>query len=767
MLAAVLSGFVLSAVAPLLCRAARRTTGWFIALLPLALFVYFSLFIDRIAGGEAVVSSVAWVPSLGIALAFSLDGLSLLFAVLIAGIGVLVVIYSNAYLAGHRHLGRFYAYILTFMASMLGLVLSDNLITLFIFWELTSLSSYLLIGFNNERESARKAALQALLITAVGGLALLVGLLLLAEAGQGFALSTLLGRGERIRSHPLYVPILILILTGAFTKSAQFPFHFWLPDAMEAPTPVSSYLHSATMVTAGIYLLARISPIMGGTAAWQMTILAVGATTMLMGGYMAVKETDLKRLLAYSTLSILGVLTFLLGIGTRAAIEAAMAYLIIHALYKAALFLAVGIVDHETGTRDVTQLGGLARTMPWTAFAAGLAALSMAGLPPLFGFIGKELLYAATLEAPLPGFLLTGVASLTSVLMVAAAGIVGFRPFFGRETKVSEGIHEAPLSMRIAPIVLSGLGLLIGILPDFVAGNIVSPAVAAVLSQPVAVKLRLLHGLTVQLVLSGVTFALGVGAYVKREALARAIGRLDFGAALGPSRGYRLALDGMNGLARLQTRLLQSGHLHFYLLIIIVSTVALVGFCLLNHGTVPGSRELIDIRFHEGVVVLIILVATLVAVFTQSRLLAVVALGAVGYSVGLVFIMFGAPDLAMTQYSIDTLTVVLLVLVLYRLPRFGRYSRLPERIRDGVAAVAAGILITTLALTTASVPARSRISPYFAENSYLLARGRNIVNVILVDFRALDTLGEVTVLAVAAIGVYSLLKLRTNYDEKR
>ncbi|MFB3140368.1 MAG: proton-conducting transporter membrane subunit, partial [Candidatus Acidiferrales bacterium] len=390
---AVLSGFVMALAAPWLHRIARSTSGWVLALFPLALTVYFAGQAGRVAAGEVLAVSIDWVPSLGIALSFYLDGLSLLFALLISGIGALVVVYAGGYLAGHAHLGRFYAFLLMFLASMLGLVLANNVITLFVFWELTSVSSYLLIGFEHEREAARQAALQALLVTGLGGLALLAGLLLLGQAGGSMELSELLTRGEAIQAHPFYAPILLLILAGAFTKSAQFPFHFWLPSAMEAPTPVSAYLHSATMVKAGIYLLARFNPVLGGTELWFYIVTAAGAATMLVGAYLAFQQSDLKRILAYSTMSALGMMVLLLGLGTELAVKAAIVSILVHALYKGALFLVAGAVEHETGTRDVDRLGGLRRAMPITAAAAALAALSMAGLPPLFGFIGKEMVY--------------------------------------------------------------------------------------------------------------------------------------------------------------------------------------------------------------------------------------------------------------------------------------------------------------------------------------------------------------------------------------
>ena len=764
MLAAVASGFVLAITTPLLFRIFRNRIGWVIAVFPFSLFIYFCFFIKSVAGGDTLVFSYAWVPSLRIHLNFYLDGLSLLFAMIITGIGVLVAVYANTYLKKNQDLWRFYAYFLVFMSSMLGLVLADNLITLFVFWELTSLSSYMLIGFNHDLESAQSAALQALLVTGLGGLALLTGFLLIGHSAGNFDITVLLQKGQSIKSHPLYVPMVLLILAGAFTKSAQFPFHFWLPSAMEAPTPASAYLHSATMVKAGVYLLARLSPIMGGSILWQTLTVLFGAVTMLVGASLAIKQTDLKRVLAYTTVSVLGVLVFLIGLGTTAALEAAIAYLIIHCLYKAALFLVAGIIDHETGTRDIKQLSGLAYAMPLTAGAAILAALSMAGLPPLFGFIGKELFYRATLEAPLAAPLLTLAALLTNALLVVSAGIIGFSPFFGKQRDTIKKVHESHFSLWIGPVLLAGLGIFIGLFPNLIAGSVVSSAVSAVLAEPSVVRLGLLHGLTLQLLFSGITFALGVLAYLRRDMLLQAFSGFDFGRKWGASRLYDLALDGMKGFAHFQTRIVQCGHLHVYLLIAIMTMIGLVGFSLSKDWNLVDFAGWSDIRFHELLIVVVILGAILTAVCASSRLLAVVALGVVGYSMVFIYVLFGAPDLAMTQFSIDTLTVMLLVLVLYRLPRYVNYSKTVDRIRDGLPALAAGALITLLIMAVLALPVKSRLAPYFAEKAYESAKGRNIVNVILVDFRAMDTMGEITVLAVAAIGVYSLLKLRLRKD---
>lgn len=761
---AILSGFALALVAPWLYRVGRRATGWILALLPAGLAFYFASHLRLIADGEAILISYPWVPGLSISLSFYMDGLSLLFALLISGIGTLVIIYAGGYLNGHHQLGRFYAFMLMFMASMLGVVLAGNLITMFVFWELTSLSSFLLIGFEHERETARAAALQALLVTSAGGLALLAGLLLLGQVSGSLELSAVLSRREAIAGHSLYLPILLLILAGAFTKSAQVPFHFWLPNAMEAPTPVSAYLHSATMVKAGVYLLARLGPILGGNDAWHYLVTGAGTTTMLLGAIMALQPKDLKRILAYSTISTLGALVLLVGLDTTLSVKAAMVFLIVHALYKGALFLVAGAVDHETGTRDVTRLGGLARVMPITAASAGLAALSMAGLPPLLGFINKELLYEAKMQAPRAAGLITAAGVVANALLVAVAGIVSIQPFFGRQKATPKKPHEAPLALWLGPILLAGWGLVNGLFPEAIISPLVSAAVSAVQAEPTVVELKLWHGMNPVFALSVLTLAAGASVYIIRNRFLRVVSRTGlarFAVRWGVQRWYEWSLSGLNALARAQTRLLQSGYLRFYLLIIVATTVGLVGSTLLSRAGLPGSKGWFsDVRFYEWVVAIIILMAALMAVLTQSRLAAIAALGVVGYSVALIYILFSAPDLAMTQFAVETMTVILFVLVLYRLPRFARLSSRPACIRDALIALALGALMMTLVLTATALPGASRLAPYFAASSLELAKGRNIVNVILVDFRALDTFGEIIVLAVAAIGIYALLKLR-------
>ena len=758
---AVLSGFGLAFFAPTLARRLGHSAGWILALLPAGLTVYFASLTPLAAANEPATFSYPWAAELGLFLSFRADGLGLLFALLISGIGTLVFVYAGGYLKGNPNLGRFYAWLAVFMAAMLGVALSDNILLLFVFWELTSISSYMLIGFEHERESARFAALQAFLVTGSGGLALLAGLLLLGNAGGTFELSGLLAQGDVLRASPFYLPAVILILLGAFTKSAQVPFHFWLPNAMEAPTPVSAYLHSATMVKAGVYLLARLGPALNGSDLWFYAVGGVGAATMLVGGYLALSQTDLKRLLAYSTVSALGMLTLLIGLGSDHALEAAVVLLLAHGLYKGALFLVAGALDHESGTRDATQLGGLYSKMKLTAIAGGAAALSMAGLPPLFGFISKELTYESALEF---GPWLTGVVVLAGLFFVFVAGVVGVGPFWGKPKQTPKSAHEAPFSLWLGPLVLSGLSLVIGVFPNSVSGSLVSPAVSAALGETIKVKLALWHGVNTAFLLSLLTIASGVGLFAIRDPLRAGLSRLSW--RWGPAFLYDRSLDGLNALARRQTRFLQNGYLRFYLFTIVFVGTGLAGFALFIRGGLHWPEEVTDIRFYEAALAVLILCGAFVATISRSRLGAVAALGVAGYGVSLIYLLFGAPDLAMTQFLIESLTVILFVLAFYHLPHFAQLSSRASRLRDLAIALLAGGLMTTLVLSAVGIQLYPRISSYFVENSLPLAHGRNVVNVILVDFRGIDTMGEITVLGIAAIGVYALLKLHTGRDEE-
>ncbi|HSW49151.1 MAG TPA: putative monovalent cation/H+ antiporter subunit A [Bryobacteraceae bacterium] len=763
--AVVMSGFAAAALAPSFHRMAKGRAGWLLAVLPAGLGLYLASLAPAVWRGDVLRSAREWAPSLGLSFSFRLDGLSLLFSFLIVGTGAVVLVYAGGYLAGHARLGRFYASLLFFMASMLGLVLAENLVLLFIFWELTSISSYLLIGFDSEREKARKSALQALLVTGGGGLALLAGIALLGQAGGSFELPDLLGRAELVKGHPLYIAFTVLILVGAFTKSAQVPFHFWLPAAMEAPAPVSAYLHAATMVKAGVYLLARLSPVIGGTDLWSVTVTAAGAITMLTGAVMAIYKSDLKQLLAYSTVSVLGILTFLVGLGTGYATEAMAVFLVAHCLYKGALFLVAGTVDHETGTRDVERLGGLWRSMPFTATAGVLASLSMAGLPPMFGFIGKEMLYEAGLRAPLHAVLLTKVLVVTAILLFAVAGAVGFRPFYGGSPSTPKHPHEGPPSLWLGPLLLASGGLLLGLAPAQMENAVRYVVLSVAPGQPAKVELSLFHGLNTALLLSAASVLGGLAIHRARRRVIRLGGNLGLG-RWGPARGYDAALASLGRLAAAQTRLLQSGYLRYYLLTVVGAAVALTGFALIRGGHVPRPPVFADVHWHEAALAAIILLSVLVAVRTASRLTAVAALGVVGTAIAVLFGLFGAPDLAMAQIAVETLIVVLLVLVLYHLPDFSRLTPRGGRRRDAVVAIAGGALMASLVLAAAAVPHSPGVAAYYLENSYPLAQGRNVVNVILIDFRALDTLGEITVVAVAGLGLFALLRLRPPGDKR-
>jgi multicomponent Na+:H+ antiporter subunit A len=462
-LAAVLSGFALAILAPAVHRVAGKATGWLLALHPAALVAYFAWLAPAIWRDGPRVVRVEWAPALGLDLTFRLDGFSILFFILIAGLGAIILIYGGGYLEKSPRLPRFYPLLLFFMASMLGVVVADNLVLIYIFWELTSVSSYLLIGFEYERESARAAALKALLVTATGGVLMLGGFVILGIIGGSFELSVLFQQEDFIRNHELYTFATLLVIAGAFTKSAQFPFQFWLPAAMEAPTPVSAYLHAATMVKAGVYLLARLNPLLGGTDLWAGCLITAGLITLLFGALLSLYGTDLKQVLAFLTVSVLGVLTFLIGLGTEIAVKAMVIYLTAHALYKGALFLVAGAVDHETGTRDIRDLGGLRGKLPITAAAGAMAAIALAGLPPMYGFIAKEMLYEAGTHAPFLAALFTSALVLSAMFYFAAAGIVGYSPFFGTKKETPKHPHEAPPSMWLGPLVLASAGLVLGI----------------------------------------------------------------------------------------------------------------------------------------------------------------------------------------------------------------------------------------------------------------------------------------------------------------
>lgn len=755
---AVLVIFLAAALTPWLFYVHKARASIIVAIVPAALTVWFASHLGIVAGGEVVTHSYAWIPSMGISLTMVLDGLSLLFALLICGIGTFIVLYAGSYLKEHPDLSRFLVIMMLFMGSMLGLVLADNLITLFVFWELTSITSYLLIGFKHTSESARKAALQGLFVTVGGGLALLAGLIMLGGVAGTYSIQEILNADLNIAQHSLYTGLLICILLGTFTKSAQFPFHFWLPNAMAAPTPVSAYLHSATMVKAGVYLMARLHPELGGTELWFTLLTTFGALTMFTGAFMAIRATDFKKLLAYSTVMALGTLTLLLGIGTETAMLAFGAYLLGHSLYKGALFMLAGIVDHEAGGRDVTALGGLRALLPITAITTLIAALSLAGLPPLFGFIGKELLLEALIGSGVHAVLFALVLA-AAVLVVAVAAIIAIRPFYGafKAPKERTEIHEAPKLMLAGPVVLTLLSLVAGILPYFAGVWLTIPASSAVQGSLVEGYLAIWHGFNLPLLLSAISLTLGAVMFWKWDMVRNQLQKLNPIIERGPESGYFAFMKGLVFVAEWQTRLLQNGSMRNYLRTILIVFTVITGYTLLVRYQLHWTWSL-DIRLHELIGIAVLLGAAGTICLTHSRLGAVASMGVVGFSVALMFVFFSAPDLSITQILVETLTVILLVLVLFRLPSFSNISTKSERISDAFIAIFTGVLFMFLIMITVDVQLFEPISGYMAQNSQPLAYGRNIVNVILVDFRALDTLGELFVLAAAALGVHAMIK---------
>ncbi len=740
-----------------------------VVLLPAALFVWFSTMIPAVSGGAVLTWEIAWLPQLGIAFGFIVDGLSLLFALLITGIGTFILLYASEYMRGYPQVDRFTLFLVAFMLSMLGLVLSDNLIVLFVFWELTTITSFLLIGYTHEDAAARRSALQGLFVTAAGGLAMLAGFILLGQAAGTYSLREILADPGGLVGHPDYLVILILILCGAFTKSAQFPFHFWLPNAMAAPTPVSAYLHSATMVKAGVFLLARLTPVLGDTEVWMATLTIFGAVTTVYASAIALTRTDLKQVLAYTTVMALGACVMFLGAPTRAeagepsiGLIAAVTFVFVHALYKAALFMVAGNIDHEAGTRELPQLGGLRRLMPLSFFAAALAAFSMAGVPPFVGFVGKELLYKGALAWPAEPYVAVAAIVAAKIMMVTAALLVAVVPFFGSAEKLPKRAHEAPWTMWIGPVVLGVVALLGGMLPDLTAEMLLLPAAAAVMGYQPDYEVKLWHGVNIPLLLSVFTVVTGALIFWKRavllDALRSAVQRLP----LTGDRAYDAVMTWIADLAAWQTRWLQGGVQRRYILVVFVTLGLSVAVTLVARDAVVLPAAFPEASFVEWSVAALIVAATFVTLIADSRLLAICALGVVGAGVALIFLLFGAPDVAMTQLLVETLVVVIVAIVLLKLPDF-RGERRPTargRWRDGLVAGLVGVSTTLVLLAVTAEPPQQAITDYFEETSMPGGFGRNIVNVILVDFRALDTLGEIAVVAVAGVAAYALIMLR-------
>ncbi len=718
----------------------------------------------QVLAGRVVAWSVPWMPSAGVNLSLYIDGLAWFFGLLVSGIGALVFTYASAYMHGAERVNRFFWYLLLFMVSMLGLVLSGNLILLFVFWELTTVSSYLLIGFNYERPEARAGAQRSLVVTVVGGLGLLAAFVLVLLATGSLEVADLLADPAALRGHPSYGAILALLAFGAFTKSAQFPFHVWLPGAMEAPTPVSAYLHSATMVKAGVFLLARFLPLLGGTLPWLLVVGLTGVATMLAGAYLALSQRNLKAFLAYTTIGQLGVLTGLLGLGTLPAVVAAMAQTLNHALYKGALFMIAGNVEHGTGTRDLGRLGGLARRgMPRTAATALVVALSMAGLPPLLGFVSKELILEAAFGPGAHGWasavFVLGL-GLNGALNLAAAVVLAWDLFF-RRSRVTppHQPHEPGRAMAAPPAVLAAGVLGFGLAPAL-AERVLQPAVAAVAARPAGFHLELWHGFTAELAVGLLVIASGLVAY-RYLALLVAPARV-WPPALQPIGWYEALVGAVERGTRRLNDLVQHRPLRHHLTVVLLAAAGFLWVTLFLHWRVLPWGQWSPVGPEFVVVAAVVVAGALATTLLRTGLGAILSLGVVGYMVSLMYVILQAPDLALTQLLIETLTVVLFVAVFAFLPRAAlRWagSGYGSRGADLAAAGLVGAGAAALALLAVTEPVFPRISDYFVANSLELAGGKNVVNVILVDFRGLDTMGEITVLAIAAAGVFALLRL--------
>lgn len=797
---ATISPFLLALFIPLLYKFFRKVhTGWFVLLLPLVLFIYFLNYLPITSNGESVIERLPWVPSLGIHFDLFVDGLSLLFALLITGIGTLVVLYSIYYLSDKKEkLNNFYVYLLLFMGAMLGVVLSDNLIVMYVFWEVTSISSALLISYWFHREKSVYGAQKSMFITVFGGLSMLGGFSLIYVMTGTFSVREIIANVDLVTSSALFIPAMILVLLGAFTKSAQFPFHIWLPDAMEAPTPVSAYLHSATMVKAGIYLVARVTPIFGGGAEWFWMVTLAGLITLIWGSVQAVRQKDLKSILAFSTVSQLGMIMSLLGAGSAAyyfhdgdnllystAILAAVFHLINHATFKGALFMAAGIVDHQTGTRDIRNLGGLMTVMPITATVSLIGLAAMAGLPPLNGFLSKELFFTGMLNVSQYGIfnldtwgmLLPLIAWIASIFTFLYCTILFFKTFRGKfqlEKLPVKQVKEAPLGMLISPIILVALVITFGLFPNIIAYSLIEPTMQSILpgilnlGERFEVYITHWHGFQWELWMTIGVFLLGTILY-------RTMNKWSQSGFYRTERDifnnlYDQGYDGLIKGSQLITRAQITGRLRDYILYMCVFIVMLIFYTMFRYDAFAFETDNLSPIDPYMWLALIAFTASIVAIpFINNRMTAVIVAGVSGYLVALMFVIFRAPDLALTQLLIETVSVILFMLVFVNLPKLKKEkTKKSTKIFNLVVSISVGLMITLVSISAfvfGSEVNYPSIKEYFIENSKELAGGYNIVNVILVDFRGLDTMLEILVLAIAALGVISMVKLRLKERE--
>ncbi len=749
----------------------RNLAAWFASAIALAGVVLTIVLYPSVLENGVVRYQLEWMPDYGLNLVLRMDGLVWLFSLLIQGICLLVVLYARYYMSMQDPVPRFYTFLLAFMAAMQGLVLSGNLIQLVVFWELTSMVSFLLIGYWHHRRDARHGAQIALIVTATGGLCLLLGMLLLGQAVGSWDVDQVLVSGDLVRNHPWYMPIMLLIALGAFTKSAQFPFHFWLPHAMAAPTPVSAYLHSATMVKAGIFLLILLWPVLSGTQEWLWLVGGAGVCTFLLGSFSAIFQKDMKGLLAYSTISHLGLIVFLLGLSTPLAMVAAIFHVLNHATFKASLFMAVGIIDHESGTRDMGRLRGLAKAMPYTAVLAIIASAAMAGVPLLNGFISKEMFFAETIAAGERAFdWMSGAALLMGIFSVVYA-LRFTQVFFGPLAKdLPKEPKAVPLSMRIPVEFLVICCLVVGMVPAFSIGMLLDQAVQSVLhEQAPHYDLALWHGFNLPLLMSCLALVLGIILFTllwrytglryadKTPILSHFNGKAIFESVMVKLVNLAGTVERLLGAYRIQAQI-------FCLLLVGLLAMLLI-LNVKKEVSWPWYRTEADIGF---TLVWVIGTACAVAAAWQAkfhRLAALMLAGGVGVATSLTFLWFSAPDLALTQLVVETVTIVLLLLGLRWLPprivdmnpQLGITIRL-RRGRDLILSLLAGLTMAVISYTVMMKPGSRELSDFYLTNALPGGGGLNVVNVLLVDFRSFDTLGEITVLSIVALTVYALLR---------
>ena len=751
------------------------TRGWILALLPASSFGWLLWLVSQ-RGDDPLTISYPWITRLNLDFGFYFDSLAALFALLVTGIGTLIIIYAGYYFAGDKEAGRFFTYLFLFMGMMLGLVLAGNVITLFIFWEGTSITSFLLVAYKYKYESARRGAFKALFITGGGGIALLAGLLVVSSVVGSSDFATILSSGDLLRSSELYLVMLGLVGFGAFSKSAQFPVHIWLPDAMSAPTPASAFLHSATMVKAGIYLLARLNPALGNTESWFWLLSVVGLITMLLGAYLGTKQNDLKGLLAYSTISQLGILVMLIGQETEIAFKALVIGIVAHAFYKSALFMLIGTVDLSAGTRELSRLGGLRHAMPLTFPLVAVAALSLAGLPPLFGFLAKETLVASAVHPSLPtlvSWLFTAIIVVAAAFKLVQAGMLTIDLFFGETRDSAISVKRPPAGMLFGPFVPALLSLAIGILPEpkWLA-IFFGEAAANSFGEPVKVSFALWTGLNLPLLVSVIAISLGLVLFWQRSRIIGWQQRIPSGQV---GQIYRSLLSGIEWSGQKATRL-QSGQLRLYISVILLSAfglTVLLGGWYWPGWTLGGSVNPLRIEF--DIIRLLALVMTvsaaLATILIKRDFFAILAMGAAGLGIAIYMVVEPAPDVALVQIVVDILATLILVLAISRLPRqertaaqaLNRIIHWPTIIVAGLS----GLLVSLISYgALVSRPRTSFVSPFYAENAKPLTGASDIVGAIIVDFRAMDTLIEIAVFSLAGLGVYTLLRYaaRTHGD---